>query len=133
MAKIVCVDALVYLNGDVLAERNEATVSFDVDIAEARPFVPSPSQAFVHKAATWKDGSISLSGYFSDGETDDAIDLAIQGGTYSFLIYPRRSVLTQYWKGNVIINSLEHTITSEDFSELNFEGSISGAPTWVHP
>lgn len=132
MSKIVCIDALVYLGGSVLPERNEASISFDVDIAEARPFVASASQAFVNKAATWKDATISLSGWY-DNANFDAIDDAISGLTQTFVIYPTRSALTQYWKGNVVINSLEHTITSEDYSELNLEGSVDGALTFVHP
>lgn len=132
MAKIVCVDALVYLGGNEMPERNEASISWDVDIAEARPFVATPADAFVHKAATWKDASISLSGFYDDADTT-IIDSAIQGTTQSFLVYPTRADTTRFWSGNVVINSLEHTITSEDYSELNVEGSVDGAITWNSP
>jgi hypothetical protein len=132
MAKIVCLDALIYLDNAVFPERNEASVSFDIDIAEARPFVASAALAFVNKAATWKDASVSLNGYY-DSVYYTAIDDAIDGGTYALKVYPTRSDLTKYWSCDIVISSLEHTITSEDFSELNIEGSVSGALTFVHP
>lgn len=131
MSKIVCVNALVYLGGTALTERNEASISFDVEIATARPFVASVGQAFTHKAATWKDASVSLSGWYDDADFT-LIDTAISGTRQRMLIYPTRDDMAKYWSAYVVINSLEHGITAEDFSELNIEADVDGAPVFVH-
>lgn len=129
MAKIVCVDALVYWAGAVFTERNDASVSIDVDIAEARPFVANMAAAYAAKTATWKSWTASLSGYYDD--TNNAVQNAIRDGTTAQLvIYPSRADLTAYWYGNALVSSVEHGITSEDYSELNAEFEGSGALTW---
>lgn len=131
MAKVVCVDALVYFAGTELPERNEATVSWDTDVAEARPFVASISVAFADKLPTWKDWSVSLSGYYDDSD-DTIVDAAIAGTTGTIIVYPTRANMTNYWYGTAFLVSIEHTVQSEDYSELNCEAEGSGALTWVN-
>lgn len=131
MAKIVCVDALVYFAGTILPERNEATVSWDTDVAEARPFVDSLSVAFSDKQPTWKDWSVSLSGYYDDTD-DTVVDAAIAGTTDTIIVYPTRANLTNYWYGTAFLASVEQTVTSEDYSELGCEAEGSGALTWIN-
>jgi len=36
MAKVTCVDALVYWGGNTLPERNEASISWSTDVATAK-------------------------------------------------------------------------------------------------
>ena len=131
MAKIVCVDALIYWNGAVFAERNDASISQDVDIAEAKPFVASMSAAYATKTPTWKSWSCSLNGYYDD--TDNTVQNAVSAGTVAQLVvYPTRANLTNYWYGNATPNSVEQSIGSEDYSELNCDMDGSGQLTWIN-
>lgn len=130
MGMTVAVDALVYWNGSALANRNETTVSQEVDIAEARPFVSSIANAYATKLPTWKSWKVSLNGYYDD--TDDTLQNAIKDGTVGqIVIYPTRDTLTAYWYGNAFASSVENSITSEDYVELNAEFEGSGVLTWI--
>lgn len=115
-----------------MPERNEATVSWDVDIAEARPFVPTAADAFVAQTATWKSASVSLAGYYDDADFS-IIDTAINNTKATLLVYPTRQQTTKYWKATVVINSLEHVINSEDYAELNVEASVDGKLEFIKP
>jgi hypothetical protein len=130
MAKQVCIDALVYFNAAVLAERSDATISWDTDIAEARPFKSSPANAFADKSPTWKSWSASLEGFYDDA--DNALVTAAINNTQGMLIvYPTRADMNKYWYGNAYIVNVEHGINSEDFSSLNAEAEGTGTLTWA--
>lgn len=131
MAKIVCYDALIYLGGLLLPERNEVEVLFDVTVEEVRKFPSSLTEAYVQKVAIVKKASVSMSGYYDD-QSFDAIDKALQGTRAQLFVYPSRSDLRKYWKGMVVINSVENEINSEDYSELNIEASVDGKLEWIN-
>jgi len=131
MAKVVCIDALVYFNGDVLAERSDATVSWDTDIAEARPFKASAAEAFADKAPTWKSWSASLEGFYDDAD-DALVTAAIDNTRGMLIIYPTRANMTNYWYGYAYIANVEHGINSEDFSSLSGEAEGDGTLTWIN-
>ena len=131
MAMTVCVDALIYWNGAVLANRNETSVSQDADVAEAKPFVASIAAAYSTKTPTWKSWNVSLNGYYDD--TDNTIQNAITAGTSAqIVIYPTRSNLTNYWYGTAFVTSQEQTINTDDYSEMNAEFEGSGVLTWLN-
>ncbi len=130
MAKQVCVDALVYFKGAALPERNDASITIDVDIAEAKPFVANMASAYASKTPTWKTWSASLNGYWDD--SDDSLQNSIKDGDVAQLvIYPTRSNLNNYWYGTATMSSFEQSINSEDYSELNCDFEGSGTLTWI--
>jgi len=131
MAKKVCIDALVYFNGAVLPERNETSVSWDTDIAEARPFKATAAEAFADKAPTWKSWSASLDGFYDDSD-DSVVTAAINNTRGMLIVYPTRSNMTNYWYGYAYIVNVEHGITSEDFSTLSCEAEGDGTLTWIN-
>src|SRR5512146_195824 len=103
MAKQVCVDALVYFKATVLPERNDASITIDVDIAEAKPFVASMAVAYATKTPTWKTWSATLNGYWDDN--DDSLQNSIKNGDVGQLIvYPTRSNLQNYWYGQATMS-----------------------------
>ena len=130
MSKKVCIDALVYFGGAVLSERSDATVSWDTDIAEARPFKASAALAFADKAPTWKSWSASLDGFYDDADST-LVDNAISNTEGMLIIYPTRSSMTKYWYGNAYIANVEHGINTEDFSTLSAEAEGNGTLTWI--
>ena len=130
MSKKVCIDALVYFNGEVLLERSDATISWDTDIAEARPFKPTPAEAFADKAPTWKSWSSSIEGFYDDAD-NTLINAAIDNTQGELIVYPTRSDMNKYWYGQAYIVNVEHGINSEDFSTLNAEAEGTGTLTWA--
>lgn len=131
MAITVCVDALVYWNGSVLPNRNEASISQSADVAEAKPFVTSISSAYATKTPTWKSWTVSFNGYYDD--TDDTLQNAIRQGTVGqVIIYPTRTNLTNYWYGQAFATSCEQSINAEDYSEMNAEFEGSGVLAWIN-
>jgi hypothetical protein len=131
MSLQVCVDALIYWNGSVLDFRNDASISQDADVAEARPFVSSVANAYPTKAPTWKNWTCSLSGYYDDA--DNTVQNAIRDGTSAqIVIYPTRTNLTNYWYGTAFCNSCEAGMTSEDYGSMNAEFTGSANVTWIN-
>src|SRR5512142_986965 len=111
MATTVCVDALVYWNGTALGGRNDASITQDVEVAEAKPFVASMSAAYANKLPSWKSWKATLSGYYDDA--DETVQNAISAGTVAQLVvYPTRSNLNNYWYGDGFVSSCEHTMNS---------------------
>ena len=115
----------------MLPERNDASVSWDTDIAEARPFKASASVAFADKTPTWKSWSASLDGFYDDA-SDTVVDAAIANTRGMLIIYPSRANMTNYWYGYAYIANVEHGITSEDYSSLSCEAEGDGTLTWVN-
>ena len=131
MSKVVCIDALVYFGAVVLPERNETSVSWDTDIATARPFKASAAVAFEDKQPTWKSWSASLDGFYDDSD-DTIVTNAINNTQGMLIVYPTRANMTNYWYGNAYLVNMEHGINSEDFSTLSTEAEGDGQLTWVN-
>jgi len=131
MAKVVCIDSLAYFAGNVLPERNEASISWDTDIAEARPFKASAAQAFADKTPTWKSWSVSLDGFYDDS-SDTVVSAAINNTRGMIIIYPTRANMTNYWYGYAYLTNVEHGINSEDYSTLSVEAEGDGTLTWIN-
>jgi hypothetical protein len=130
MSLVVCIDALIYWNGSVLANRNTTSVKQIVAVAEAKPFVANYASAYASKQPTWKDWTVTINGYYDN--TDKTIQNAIANGTTGqVVIYPTRTDLTNYWYGNAFVTAPDHTMTSEAYSELNAELAGSGVLTWI--
>lgn len=129
MAAIVGIDAKVEWSSDditysAFTERNEFSITVNVDIAEHRVFVASLSDAWVGKARTWMNWNGSLSGYYDDAN-DDIFDTVVAGESIYVKFYDSYDrAPTKYWKGQVILTSVDKSTGTEDFATLNvdFEG-----------
>lgn len=115
----------------LMPERNELSISISVDVAEHRPFVDSLSDAWVGKARTWMDWSGSFSGFYDDG--DDTIFTNMKAGLklQTVIFDSRLTALTgaqvDYWFGQILLTSVDHTTGSEDFSTLDVDFEGAGA------
>lgn len=129
MAAIVGIDARVEWSTDdatyyAFTERNEFSITINVDIAEHRVFVANLSSAWVGKARTWMNWNGSLSGYYDDANDD--IFTRVMAGTAIYLkfwdSYDRSP--SKYWKGQAILTSVDRSTGTEDYATLNvdFEG-----------
>lgn len=131
MSALVGIDARVDYSTDLttpswtaFTERNEFSINIAVDVAEHRPFVASLAAAWVEKARTWMNWSGSLQGYYDDAD-DSIFDLMVQGDIIMLRFYDSRANLTKYWEGQVLLTSVDHSTTTDDFSMLSvdFEGN----------
>ena len=136
MAAIVGIDAKVEISTDggstwaELPERNEYSISIDVEVAEHKVFVPSLADAWVGKARTWMDWSGSLNGYFDDADTS-IFDTVVAGEVVDIKITPSRATATDYWSGTALLTSVEMTGNTDDFATLSVDMEGVGALTYV--
>jgi predicted secreted protein len=128
MAAIVGIDAKVEISTDgvefsELPERNEFSISINVDVAEHKVFVESLADAWVDKARTWMSWSGSLSGYYDDAD-DQIFDAVVDGEEVELRFYVSRNG-TKYWTGKALLTSVEHSSNTDDYATLNvdFEGT----------
>ncbi len=131
MAALVGIDARVDYSTNLVtpsytafAERNEFSINIAVDVAEHRPFVASLAAAWVGKARTWMSWSGSLSGYYDDAD-DTIFTLMVAGNKILLRFYETRADLANYYEGEVLLTSVDHSVTTDDFAMLSvdFEGS----------
>lgn len=129
MAAIVGIDAKVEFStngGGVwteISERNEFSISINVDVAEHKVFVASLADAWIEKSRTWMSWSGSLNGYYDDA-SDTIFDTVVAGNVILIRFYDSRNAPTKYWQGSAILTSVEHSTNTDDFATLSvdFEG-----------
>ncbi len=134
MAAIVGIDARIdiartapgYADWTQLPERNEFSISINVDAAEHKVFVASLADAWVEKARTWMAWSGSLSGYYDDAN-DTIFDTVVEGEVVKLRFYDSQRDLTKYWEGFAILTSVEHGVNTDDFATLNVDFEGQGA------
>lgn len=135
MAAIVGIDAKVEISTDngstwtELPERNEYSISIDVEVAEHKVFKPSLAEAWVGKARTWMDWSGSLNGYYDDANTS-IFSTVVAGAVVKIKITPQRAVATKFWSGDALLTSVEMTGNTDDFSTLSVDMEGVGALTF---
>lgn len=136
MGAIVGIDAKVEISTDggsiwtELPERNEYSISIDVEVAEHKVFKPSLSDAWVGKARTWMNWSGSLNGYYSDSDTS-IFATVVAGSVVKIKITPSRAVATKYWSGDCLLTSVEMTGNTDDYSTLSVDMEGVGALTFI--
>jgi len=132
MSAIVGIDAKVEISTDggsvwsEISERNEFSISINVDTAEHKIFVASLADAWIEKNRTWMSWSGSLSGYYDDAN-DVIFDTVMAGATIQIRFYDTRADLTKYWTGSAVLTSVEHGTNTDDFSTLNVDFEGQGA------
>lgn len=136
MAAIVGIDARIDISTDggstwtELPERNEFSISINVDVAEHKVFVASLADAWVEKARTWMSWSGSLQGYYDDAD-DTIFDTVVAGEVVALRFYDSRNTASKYWQGNALLTSVEHSTGTDDFSTLSVDFEGQGALTRV--
>jgi hypothetical protein len=129
MAAIVGINAKVEFSTDggstwtLIPERNEFSISINVDSAEHKVFVANMALAWVEKARTWMSWSGSLSGYYDDSD-DTIFNTVMAGQAIKMRFWDDRQIDTLYWEGTAVLTSVEHSVNTDDFATLNvdFEG-----------
>jgi len=135
MAAIVGLDAKIQYSSDGVSwtdftERNEFSISINVDVAERKVFVANFAAAWTSKSRTWMSWSGSLAGYYDDA--DNAIFNTVVAGQVIYLrFYDSRNTSTKYWQGQALLTSVEHSTNTDDFSTLSVDFEGSGALTRV--
>lgn len=129
MAAIVGLDAKVQFSTNSgstwtdFTERNEFSISINVDVAERKVFVATFADAWVSKSRTWMSWSGSLSGYYDDA-SNSIFNTVVAGNVVKLRFWDSRNGPT-YWEGFAIMTSVEHSTNTDDYSTLSvdFEGT----------
>ena len=132
MAAIVGIDAKIELsiNGgqtwSEISERNEFSISINVDVAEHKVFVTTLSDAWANKARTWMSWSGSLSGYYDDAD-NTIFNTVVAGLTIRLRFYDSRNAASKYWVGDAILTSVDHSVGTDDYATLSVDFEGQGA------
>jgi hypothetical protein len=134
MAAIVGIDAKIQISTDGgsnwtdLTERNEISISINVDAAEHKVFVATLADAWVEKARTWMSWSGSIAGYYDDAN-NTIFNTVVAGNTIKLKVFDSRAAASKYWLGNALLTNVEHSTNTDDFSTLNVDFEGQGALT----
>lgn len=132
MSALVGIDARVDISTDggsvwnPIPERNNFTISINVDTAEHKVFVATLADAWIEKARTWMAWSGSLDGYYDDAD-DSIFTTMVAGDTIDLRFYDSRAATTKYWQGSAVLTSVEHSTGVDDYSTLSVDFEGQGA------
>lgn len=112
------------------SERNEFSISINVDTAEHRIFVATLADAWSDKARTWMSWSGSLNGYYDDAN-DDIFDKVVAGNEIYLRFTTSQRSTGKVWQGKVILTSVEHGVGTDDYATLSVDFEGIGALTRV--
>jgi hypothetical protein len=130
MAKIVGRNALVYVAGTEVPNRNSVTINFDREISEARVFqnvvAGGPWSDQIPGFRTW---TVEINGYYDDA--DDVVLSQINADAAQLVVaYESRENLGRYWYGYAWF-TLSEEIGVDDVVTLNMSGTGTGALTRI--
>jgi hypothetical protein len=131
MAKILGINALCYIGGVEVPQRNEWSLNISRELQEARVFQAATAAAtWVDQTAGFRSWSGSMNGYYDDNS--EVVNGWVVGsnstGRGALLLYENRSELTSYWYGLAWFESSQ-TTGVDGFVELNIDFTGDGALT----
>jgi hypothetical protein len=127
MAKIGGENALVYLGGTEVPQRNSWSIDVTRELREAKVFQGGAAGAsWVENSAGFKSWSGSLDGYY-----DNADETLVAGSVQAtaeeiVLLYEDRGTLTRFWYGVAFLDMSE-TVGADGFVDLNTSMTGTGA------
>lgn len=129
MGKILGINALVYIGGVEVPQRNSWSITVNRELQEARVFqATGASSSWVEQTGGFRSWSGSLEGYYDDGD-ETLTDAIIAGdGKRALLLYENRSTLSNYWYG-VAWFELSQNTGVDGFVELSADFTGDGALT----
>lgn len=124
ITKVSGINGLIYVSGHEIIGANAFEIAINKAAVEGAHF----GQAWQDREAGIKDWSGSITAWF-DQDSDYLYHAATSTETVPVVLYPKRSVLTDYWSGNAVFTGWR---TSVDIGSLishsvDFQGS--GSPT----
>lgn len=128
MAKIVGINAMIYINNAELPSRNAWSLNITRELQEARVFqAVNTSGYWVDQSSGFKSWSGSLNGYYDDSS---AVITGLSVGTGSnarawIHLYENRATLSAYWYGAAWIEANE-SVSPDGFAELNVDFTGDG-------
>ncbi len=132
MAIIRGTNALCYIGGTQVPERNEWTLDIEQEKIEAPHTFVCPSSA----AAAWQErsggyfsGTFSMSGLYDDAD-DSPIEAALGDSELEVILYPQCEAATKYFIGNFWVD-MSITTSVDDYVTLDVDGESSGQVQWA--
>ena len=127
MAKIGGENALAYIGGTEVAERNSWSIDITRELREAKVFQDADAGAsWVENDSGFKSWSGSIDGYY-DNATETIVGVTA-GSTLAtiVLLYEDRNLLTSYWYG-VAFFDMSESVSTDGYAELNSSMTGTGA------
>lgn len=119
MAKLVGRNALVYIGGSAVPQRNTWSLDFDIETAEARVF---GATTWTERFVGFRSWSGSVAGFYDDTD-DNLVTQVIAGTKMQIVLYENRNTLTRYWYGTAIFTLGEEANTDDVISlDTDFDG-----------
>jgi len=129
MAKILGINALAYIGGTEIPQRNEWSLNISRELQEARVFQSASAGAsWVDQIAGFRSWTGSMNGYYDDS-SETLVGYAIGAGSTAvapLLLYESRADLTNYWYGLAWFEVSEST-SVDGFVEINIDFTGDGA------
>lgn len=131
MAKLVGRNALCYLGGTEVPQRNQWSLQTSRELQEARVFQAVGSGNWVENDTGFQSWSGSLNGYY-DNASDVLTDAALGDASKQIVLYEDRATLTRYWYGTAWVE-MDQTTGVDAYTELNVSFTGTGALTRITP
>lgn len=126
MAKILGTNALIYIGGVEVPQRNSWSLNVTRELREARVFQDASAGAsWVENAGSFRSWSGSMGGYYDDNDEtiNDNVIGSVERATLH--LYENRGTLTNYWYGLAWFEMSQDT-PSDDFAELSADFTGDG-------
>lgn len=133
MSKILGINALAYLGGAELPQRNSWSLNISRELVEARVFQDSDAgSSWVNQIGGFRSWSGSINGYYDDADESIMTYTIDTVSKVSIHLYEKRSDLTRYWYGEVWTEVSEDA-ASDGVIELNVDFTGDGVLTRFAP
>lgn len=130
MAKVLGINALVYVGGVQLSSANSWSITVNRELKEARVFQGTAANAsWVEQTGAFKSWSGSVNGYY-DNASETQTDLVLGAGRALLVLYEDRNTLANYWYGYAWFEMSQDTPV-DDFVELNVDFTGDGQLTRI--
>lgn len=129
MSKILGINAMVYVGGTELPQRNQWSLTISRELTEGRVFQSaSASASWVDQTAGFKSWNGSVNGYYDDSDTKiQGLILGTASTTRQTIhLYEDRGTLANYWYGLAWFEANED-VTTDGFVEINVDFTGDGA------
>ena len=131
MAKILGMNALVYIGGTIAPQRNTWSLTVDRELQEARVFQgASAAETWADNIGGIKSWSGTLDGYYDDTDETMVVVGVATDSALEVVLYEDRGTLTRYWYGDGWFNISEN-VNVDGVVELSGDFTGTGPLTRI--
>jgi len=123
-------NALVYVGGVEMPQRNSWSLDISREYREARVFTSNPAAgSWTDQIPGYRSWSGSIDGYY-DNADESPITAAFANTAAQIVLYEDRNNLNKYWYGNAFVDMSEQ-VPADDFVTLSLSFTGTGQLTRI--